>query len=207
MHEQGTDSESTQQVPVSSYPLDKGTSELLLRIYLQKRIEGQLGFYRSRIREFDSNSGFMVGIGAMIMALSSMISAIGASSSDPKLSPLLALITALLPAMAALIASFRQLYQWEKQASLYRDAALGLQQANLIMPDDDVFDDRTAPLILPRLVTATEEVFIAEINQWGQIALGADGEDDDELNSMLRRLHTQDQTASNSTSSPPPPSS
>src|SRR5574341_471134 len=118
---------SSPRIAISGMPLDRQTSELMLRIYLRLRIENQLKFYRSRVREFDANSGFMVSVGALIMAISSAVSALGAAETNAGY----ALITTLLPAFAALVASFRQLYQWEKQSSLYRDAALGLQQAQL----------------------------------------------------------------------------
>lgn len=177
--------------PLSAQGLDNKTSEVLLRLYLLKRLQGQLDFYRARVREFDANSGFMVGVGAFIMALSSLIATIGAVEGDAKVAAAMALITALLPAFAALVASFRQLYQWDKQSGLYRDAVLGLEEAKLVMPDDDIFDPRIANAVLNKVVAATEDVFIAEINQWGQIALGKEEEDDD-FNKLLRGLDDED---------------
>jgi hypothetical protein len=94
--------------------------------------------------------------------------------------------------VAAFIASLRQLYQWEKQSSLYRDASLGLQETRLLIPDWDQFDARTAPAIVPSLVRATEDVFMAEINQWGQIALGLDQQEQDTLNQALVDLNATD---------------
>jgi len=176
---------------LSSQPLDLATAEILLKIYNQKRIDGQISFYKSRVREFEANAGFMLGMSALIMGVSSFVSAVGAFANNPGL----ALITTLLPAFAALMASFRQLYQWEKQSVLYRDAMLGLEEAKLVMPDDDLFDPRTSGILLPRVVNVTEEVFVAEMNQWGQIALGSKDskDDDDELNHLLRNLHAQDE--------------
>ena len=164
------------------------TQEVLLRLYLAKRIDGQLKFYESRVTEFDANIGFMVSLGAGIMAISAIISAIGTTANSAEL----ALITALLPALAAFAASLRQLYQWEKQSSLYRDASLGLQETRLLVPDWDQFDMRTAPAIVPSLVRATEEVFMAEINQWGQIALGLDKQEQDKLDQALVDLAATD---------------
>ncbi|MFP4321606.1 MAG: SLATT domain-containing protein, partial [Anaerolineales bacterium] len=147
---------------------DLAAAEVLLRVYEQRRIAGQLAFYKSRIREFDANANLMVILGAVIMAVSSVISTYGAAANSAEI----ALVTALLPAIAALVASFRSLYQWEKQASLYRDASLGLREALLILPDDDLFKKNEAKTTLIELVDATETVFEAEINQWGQIAMG-----------------------------------
>lgn len=178
-------------VPAGQRPHDSQTQEALLHLYLEKRVDGQLKFYESRINEYEGNVGFMVSMGALIMALSAFISAIGTTYN----SPFLALTTALLPAVAAVVASMRQLYQWEKQSALYRDARLGLEEAKLLMPDLDLFDKRTAPVIFPRLVAATEGVFTAEINQWGQIALGEDEEGEDALNQALRELAAEERIA------------
>ena len=177
-----------QQAKAGQQQHSSEANEVLLRLYLAKRIDGQMEFYESRVTEFNANIGFMVSIGAGIMAISSIISAIGTTSNSAEL----ALVTAILPAMAAFIASLRQLYQWEKQSSLYRDASLGLQETRLLIPDWDQFDVRTAPAIVPSLVRATEDVFMAEINQWGQIALGLDQAEQDTLNQALVDLSVTD---------------
>lgn len=179
-------------LPPAKRPHDLDASDALLRLYVQKRIQGQLDFYRRRVQEFDANTGFMVSIGAAIMAISAFVSAVGTTLQ----SPVLALITAILPAVAALVAGFRQLYQWEKQSALYRDASLGLQEALLIMPDEDVYDKRSAKVVYETLVRSAEDVFMAEINQWGQIALGLTSrEDQDRLNQALRDIESQAQAA------------
>lgn len=173
----------------SQRPHDVDSSHAFLRAYHRLRIEKQFNYYQDRIREYDANSGFMVAVAAGIMATSSFVSAIGAGMS----SPVLALATAILPAFAALIAALRQLYQWEKQAALYRDASFGLQSALLLLPDDDVYDRREARAILPSLVQQAEDVFYSEINQWGQINLGMDNESaKDKLNEALEELSRQD---------------
>jgi hypothetical protein len=167
---------------------DTDANEVLLRLYLAKRIDGQMQFYEARATEFNANIGFMVSVGAGIMAISAIVSAIGATNNSAEL----ALVTAILPAIAAFVAALRQLYQWEKQSSLYRDASLGLQETRLLVPDWDQFDPKTAPAIVPSLVRATEDVFMAEINQWGQIALGLDDQEQDTLNQALLDLAATD---------------
>ncbi|MBZ0308127.1 MAG: SLATT domain-containing protein [Anaerolineae bacterium] len=175
--------------PLSAQPLDVRTSDLLLRVYLTKRLQGQIDFYRSRVREYDSNASFMMVMGALIMAVSAVVSTLGAAENSPEL----ALVTAMLPAVAALIGSFRQLYQWEKQSSLYRDAILGLEEAKLITPDDDVYDPKQALAYLPVLVEAAEQVFMGEINQWGQVAMGKGDDNKDNLAKALDELALTDE--------------
>jgi hypothetical protein len=179
-------------LPPSKRPHDVDSSELLMNIYLEKRLDGQKQFYLSRVKEFQSNSNFMVRIGAILLFASAVLSGLGAYFSNPYI----AFMTAILPTFASLVASMRQLYQWDKQASLYRDAVIGLDEAKLSLPDLDIFDRRTANVVLPTLVKATEEVFISEINQWGQIALGLkDQEGQDALNARLQELKEEDRAS------------
>src|SRR5688572_241181 len=49
-------------------------TEVLLRMYTDRRINNQLNYYQERIREFEANSGMMVTVGALIMAASTAIS-------------------------------------------------------------------------------------------------------------------------------------
>lgn len=148
--------------------LDARTAELLTRIYLTKRIHYQMDWYKSRMTENDYNDGTMFKIAAWVMSISSVL-AMGGVVSE---SPVLPLLTALLPPMAALIASFRSLYQWDKQNSIYQDTILGLEQAKLTLPDLDDMDARTAFRIYPELVRQAESAFEKEAQQWGQIAAG-----------------------------------
>ncbi|MCB9454535.1 MAG: SLATT domain-containing protein [Anaerolineaceae bacterium] len=137
---------------------------LLFRIYMEKRVESQVDFYQSRIRENELNSDFTFTAGAFIMTLSSLIATLSAGGALLGLS----LIAAILPAIAALLASFRQLYGWDQQITIYRDSKLGLQRARLLAPDDDKVGEVDLIEILPQLVVASEEVFTSEVSQWGQ---------------------------------------
>lgn len=137
---------------------------LLFRIYMEKRVESQVDFYQSRIRENELNSDFTFTAGAFIMTLSSLIATLSAGGALLGLS----LIAAILPAIAALLASFRQLYGWDQQITIYRDSKLGLQRARLLAPDDDKVGEVDLVEILPQLVVASEEVFTSEVSQWGQ---------------------------------------
>lgn len=168
-------------------PLDDQTAHLLTRIYLSRRVNYQIQFYQSRIREFDTNSDQMFRLGALVMSLSSLAAAISLQAD----SATLRLLTALLPAIAALIASFRQLYQWERQAGIYRDTILGLEEARLILPDLDVLDPSTSRQVYPDLVKRAEQVFKDEVNQWGQVAGGKteDGEDIDAIKAIAEELN------------------
>jgi hypothetical protein len=170
-----------QQKGHPGHELDDQTADVVLEIYTALRIQGQMKFYQARVEEFNSNSGFMFTIAALIMAISTFISIVNIS----EVRPLLAIFMATLPAVATLIASFRQLYQWDRQAALYQDAILGLAEAELAVPDDDLLQRGDALKYLPELVRRAEQAFKNEINQWGQIAEATDLEED-EINNLLR---------------------
>src|SRR5690606_10324704 len=102
--------------------LDQRTGEMLARVYLARRIEYQIKYYEQRIRDNDEKSDLFFRLGALVMTASSLFAALNTQSPSAELN---VLITAL-PAVAALIASFRQMYQWERQAALYRDTVFGL---------------------------------------------------------------------------------
>lgn len=157
----------------AAYPrranLDARTAEVLTRIYLSKRIDYQTSWYQSRMIENDYNDGTMFKTAAWVMSISSVL-AMGSAVSDSNLLPLL---TALLPPVAALIASFRSLYQWDKQNSIYHDTVLGLEEAELILPPDrEMITPALAFTVYPQLVRRAESAFEKEAQQWGQIAAG-----------------------------------
>lgn len=142
-------------------PLD---IDVLYKIYMEKRLEAQAGFYESRVRENELNANFTFTLGAAVMTLASLVATISATGNRPELS----LLAAILPAFAALLASFRQLYGWERQTSIYRDALMGLERIKLMAPDKDRIHTADLTEVYPKLVSSGETIFTGEVNQWGQ---------------------------------------
>lgn len=178
-----------EKVQRSAAPLDAKTADLLTRMYLARRLDYQISFYQSRIREFDKNADMMFRWGAFVMALSSLIAAINLGADEGGIAPFLRLLTALLPALAALIASFQQLYQWERQAGIYRDSILGLEEARLIVPDLDELTPEKSLNVYDALIERAEQVFRAEVNQWGQIT--RDEKEDSSEEDVMRAFAEQ----------------
>jgi hypothetical protein len=144
--------------------------DLLYRVYLDKRIQAQMRFYHSRIWENDRNADFTFTLGGLVMTISALVAAISPTGNRPEL----ALLSAILPAFAALLASFRQLYGWERQSNIYRDSLLGLERVRLIAPDNDRVRVDDLQKIFPQLVTSSETVFHGEVSQWGQFVAEKD---------------------------------
>jgi hypothetical protein len=142
--------------------LSEEEAVLRTRIYQHQRLENQKVYYRSRIEEFRLNSGCMLYSSALLMGLSTTISLLSISSDDA----FWMLITAILPAIAAALAAFRAVYQWERQMSLYEDSLLELRRAGNIIVGVQPEDYEK---VLPSLVRRSESVFQNEAGQWGQI--------------------------------------
>jgi hypothetical protein len=158
---------------------------LLFQLYLDKRIEVQLDFYQNRGRENQLNSDFTFTIGTLIMTLSALLATIGATAAIP----IFALISAILPAFSALLAAFRQLYGWDRQSALYRDAALGLEKIRLLVPDDDRLAYSDISPLFPKLVISSETVFTAEVSQWGQVVMASEEDEKEaQVSDPLARL-------------------
>lgn len=157
-------------VDLDQQPHERRDIEILYKIYMEKRLASQAAFYESRIRENQSNADFTFTVGAAVMTISSLVATISAADH----SPFFSLLSAILPAFAALLASFRQLYGWERQISIYRDALMGLERVKLVTPDKDRMPLSDLQAIYPKLVTNGEAVFTGEVNQWGQFVQTTD---------------------------------
>lgn len=151
----------------SVYTLSENEARLRVRLYMQQRLNHQANYYRDRVDEFSFNSDRMLLFSAVLMGISTVVS----SSSVFNDWAVLPLVTALLPAFAAAISAFRSLYQWERQATIYEEAWLALQEARLALPDEDYIEPGDYQRAFPRLVAQTEEVLRGEAGQWGQISL------------------------------------
>ncbi len=157
-------------------PHSKVEQALLYNAYLKHRIDVQKRFYRDRIFENILNSDFSFNLATAIMAFTSFLSA----SSAILGSPMIMLSGALLPPLAATLGAFRQLYGWDRQTRIYQDAMRGLARASLLIPDNDELPKKDLTTVYPPLVTAIEDVFKAEISQWGQFVLEKDKQSEEE---------------------------
>jgi hypothetical protein len=196
----GTTSSASSERRIMIFDLDQQPHsqqdiDLLFKIYQKKRIEEQSAFYQSRVKENNKNADFTFAAGALVMTISSLVATISASVRDPFWTPFLTVMSAMLPAFAALLASFRQLYGWERQASIYRDALLGLERVRLLAPDEDRISAASLQAIYPELVTSSEKVFTGEVSQWGQFVVSADqkaAKSDETLEALFSNLELND---------------
>lgn len=144
---------------------DEQEARLRTELYIQQRLDFQENYYIKRIEEFQFNGNRMLFASAVLMGFSTALSAISIASNHPSI----AFITALLPAVATMVAAFRALYQWQRQEGLYEDTRLALYQARLAMPDDDYIEPGDYGRYFPELVRQAEAVLQNEASQWGQM--------------------------------------
>lgn len=145
--------------------LSEEEARLRTQLYIRQRLNYQDTFYRRRIAEFTFNSDKMLWVSAGLMGISTVISSYSVMADKA----FFAFLTALLPAFAAAVSAFRSLYQWQRQAAIYEDSWLALQQARLAMPDEDYLQPGDYSRYFPQLVLQTEEVLRGEASQWGQM--------------------------------------
>lgn len=153
----------------STAQLNDSTAYLLTRIYFDQRIEYQLEFYRQRSREYESNIDIAFRIGAILMVSSSLLASLGIFV-DIIYAPLIALFTAIIPALASFVSAFSQLYTWQSQLSIYRDTQLRLEGTKLMIPDIASLQPAQAKATFPRLVSSVEDILKDEVTQWGQLS-------------------------------------
>lgn len=152
--------------PQAEQPLfSESEARLRTQLYWDQRVKYQEEFYRARVEEFTFNSDRMLIVSAILMGISSVVSAL----SIPSGTPWLPFISALLPALAAVVTAFRALYQWERQAAIYDSSLLALEQAKLSLPDEDFIPEGGYSEAFPKLVQEVEDVLRAEASQWGQL--------------------------------------
>ena len=164
MSETSNSQTTTGQMPQPPL-LSEEEARLRTALYVQQRINYQDAFYRSRIAEFTFNSDKMLWVSAGLMGISTVISSYSVVADKV----FFAFLTALLPAFATAVSAFRSLYQWQRQAALYEDTWLALQQARLAMPDEDYLDEGDYQRYFPELVKRAEEILQGEASQWGQM--------------------------------------
>ncbi len=144
----------------------------LMGVCLKQRYGEQVAFYTDRKNENEQNSSFTFMFSTFFMFCASLSAFINLSTGVPFWS----LIATVLPSFASLLSSFDQIYDWERQAGLYRDAHDGLQDASLqyqsLEDNLNVVDLKESYQALARWLLESEKVLAAEADQWGQLTPG-----------------------------------
>src|SRR5258705_9076245 len=154
----------------SASTLDSETASFLLDLYTKKRLDYQYNYYQKRYRQFDKNSDSLFRANALLIAVTTLLAALGTNVGH--FSSELRLLTALLPSLAGVLTSIGQLHKWEEQSRIYRHSVLGLERSRLLIPITPIPDPEASLNVFHDIVKNTDQVFLDEVNQWGQIEIG-----------------------------------
>jgi hypothetical protein len=135
--------------------------EFLTYIYRERRLQQQVGWYRTRKREFEFNSDFAMLVSAVLVSTTGIFSGLAGLTNNP----FLFLITTALPALAAAFAAFHQVYGWDRQRRVYDDTIAQLRAASMKLNQGEGTERKTNFL---NAIQKSEEVFASESDQWGQ---------------------------------------
>jgi ABC-type multidrug transport system fused ATPase/permease subunit len=144
-------------------------AEAILKLYRVQRIDNQCKFYRQRLAENKRNSDRIYAITLWTFIGASLLSA---ANSIFGAWPILTLMIAVLPVLAALIASFERVYGWERQLPLYDVTRRALaRHRRLALEADEPEPGTNFVELLRTLITETETSLSAEGDQWGKSVL------------------------------------
>ena len=138
----------------------------LLELYARCRLDDQLGYYKNRARLYERAAAQLAFCSAVVLVGGSTAAALAGQQIAQ--AGLWAVLAAVLPAVATLLAAFGGLFAFDQQAKLYDDAAKALQRLKRDAPDLAGAQDPGEAL--RAYVERVEDVFRREQAQWGQFA-------------------------------------
>jgi hypothetical protein len=138
----------------------------LLELYARCRLDDQLGYYKGRAHMYERATAQLAFCSAVVLVAGSTAAAL--AGKQVAQAEVWAVLAAVFPAVATVLAAFGGLFAFDRQAKLYDDAAKALQRLKRDAPDLAVEQDPVEAL--RAYVERVEDVFRREQAQWGQFA-------------------------------------
>jgi ABC-type transport system involved in cytochrome bd biosynthesis fused ATPase/permease subunit len=139
--------------------------EQFLNLYQHARLRDQLKFYDSRRKEFQHARAQLLNIGTALAILAGIAGLLAAF--DDRRRPVWATLAVIFPVLATAVTAYSNLYAFDQQARLYRDAASRVDEALATAPDPS--DLASGETVIPTFVDTVESIFMAEQGQWKQL--------------------------------------
>lgn len=136
-----------------------------LAFYRLCRIEDQLKYYDGRRLEYDRAVSQLGGASAVVLALGASSAALAGASVGRF--EIWAVLAAVFPAIATVLAAYGALYAFEHQMKVYADALKAVRRIDREPPDLEAARDPAS--LLREYVERTEDIFRREQGQWGQL--------------------------------------
>lgn len=141
-----------------------------LEIYLNHRFHDQRVWYESRNNEFSTANEQVITWKAILIGLTALVSFMAALPIIEGLENLWAILAVALPALSTALAAYDGLYAFDRQAKLYRDAAIELQRIRGTAPDRRTdLTEAEYSRKLTEFVNEAESIMQLEQGQWGQL--------------------------------------
>ncbi len=187
----------TRQIPAESESFANSEHEefetaFIKNTYVHKRYDLQLAWYEDRIGEFEENSSFTALVAGVLLAIASIAAAFSAFVSGG----LAQIVITVIPSAAATLVSAQQIYGWDRQAALYEETISRLKdlRGKLKLDNPTIDNERE----VADAIAASEAVFSAESDQWGQDVLQAPIQDNrtvllEQLDDTLEQINLPDE--------------
>ncbi len=142
-----------------------------LELYQKYRFEHQLGFYRNRTREFKQAHRQVIIVGAILMIIAALASALSSYSFPPPLRLAYLIIAAISPVLYTVLTAYNSLYAFEQQAKLYQDTVYALLKVHTLSPElQSGLSEQAFAEQVHDYIDKVENIFLVEQGQWGQLA-------------------------------------
>ena len=105
-----------------------------LELYHRYRYEHQLDFYRDRSKGFEQARRQAIVLGAILMVISALASALSSYNFAPSVRIVYLIIAAVSPVLYTALTAYTSLYAFEQQAKLYQDTVDALQKIHTFSP-------------------------------------------------------------------------
>lgn len=166
-------------------PLPRQDLEVRYQVFQQFALDDQRNYYDSTARRYRSAASQVNGIRASLSLLTGVASALAtyfisanptcvATDAPPEcgslitLTSILAILSIILPALAALFGTLADLYQWDRLVKIYDEAVLNIEVADSHSPESEIPDEVKYRAAYLAYAEGTLSVMNDESSQWGQ---------------------------------------
>ncbi len=166
-------------------PLSRQDLETRYEIFQKFALEDQRNYYKSTVRRYRNAAGQVNFIRALLALLTGVASALAtyfisahptcaATDAPPEcgglitLTSTLAILSIILPALAALFGTLADLYQWDRLTKIYDEAVLNIELADAQSPEIEITNDIEYRAAYLAYTEGTLSVMHDESSQWGQ---------------------------------------
>lgn len=142
-----------------------------LELYQKYRYEHQIDFYRSHTLEFEQAHRQAIVVGAILMIIAALASALSSYSFAPPLRLTYLIIAAISPVLYTALTAYSSLYAFEQQAKLYQDTVYALLKVHTLSPDiQQSLSEQAFAEQVHDYIDKVENILLVEQGQWGQLA-------------------------------------